>query len=106
MQISETHYIIIDCKPGLIRPNNVLEMVLHDDTKNDLKNDLKNDTKNAVLTIDDFLLKAKTFGEFKYNISKEKEQIFEDNLPKIVDALKGLYNCGIIRYAEWSPNDD
>jgi len=98
MQISETHYIIIDCKPGLIRPNNVLEMVLHDDTKNDLK--------NAVLTIDDFLLKAKTFGEFKYNISKEKEQIFEDNLPKIVDALKGLYNCGIIRYAEWSPNDD
>ena len=101
MQISETHYIIIDCKPGSIRPNNVLEMVLHDDIKNDLKNETKN-----VLTIDDFLLKAKTFGEFKYNISKEKEQVFEDNLPKIVDALKGLYNCGIIRYAEWSPNDD
>jgi len=94
---SDTHYIIIDCKPGSIRPNNVLEMVLHDDTKNDTKN---------VLTIDDFLLKAKTFGEFKYNILKEKEQLFEDNLPKIVDALKGLYNCGIIRYAEWSPNDD
>jgi len=97
MQISETHYIIIDCKPGLIRPNNVLEMVLHDD--------LNNETNNA-LTVDDFLLESKAFGEFKYNISKEKEQIFEDNLPKIVDALKGLYNCGIIRYAEWSPNDD
>jgi hypothetical protein len=95
MQISETHYIIIDCKPGSIRPNNVLEMVLHDDIKNDIKN---------VLTVDDFLLESKTFGEFKYNISKEKEQVFEDNLPKIVDALKGLYNCGIIRYAEWSPN--
>ena len=94
MQISETHYIIIDCKPGSIRPNNVLEMVLHDDLKDD------------VLTIDDFLLESKTFGEFKYKISKEKEQIFEDNLPKIVDALKGLYNCGIIRYTEWSPNNN
>ena len=102
MQISETHYIIIDCKPGLIRPNNVLEMVLHDDTKNDLKNE----TKDTVLTIDDFLLESKTFGEFKYNILKEKKQVFEDNLPKIVNALKGLYNCGIIRYAEWSPNND
>jgi hypothetical protein len=96
MQISDTHYIIIDCKPGSIRPNNVLEMVLHDD--------LKNETKDTVLTIDDFLLESKTFGEFKYNILKEKEQLFEENLPKIVDALKGLYNCGIIRYTEWSPN--
>jgi len=97
MQISETHYIIIDCKPGSIRPNNVLEMVLHDD--------LNNETNNA-LTVDDFLLESKAFGEFKYKISKEKEQLFEDNLPKIVDALKGLYNCGIIRYAEWSPNNE
>lgn len=105
-KISDTHYLIIDCKPGHLRPNNVLEMVLREDV-----NDKDITEEDALLyddelIMEDFILASTNFGEFKYNVLKEKEQLFEENLPKIADNLRTLYNCGIIRYAEWSPNND
>lgn len=87
--ISETHYIIIDCAPLQKRPDEILQTILHD---------------NDTLTFEDFTLIYATFGEWKYGVFKEKEAIFEANLPKIVEQLRTLYNCAIIRYAEWSPN--
>lgn len=105
-KISDTHYLIIDCKPGHPRPIDVLEMVLHDDDDN---NDITEEDAllyDDALTMKDFILTSTNFGEFKYNVAKEKEKLFEENIPKIADKLTTLYNCGIIRYAEWCPNDE
>jgi hypothetical protein len=86
---SDTHYIIIDCAPLQKRPDEILKTILHD---------------NDTLTFEDFTLIYARFGEWKYGVFKEKETIFEANLLKIVEQLRTLYNCAIIRYAEWSPN--
>lgn len=100
-KISDTHYVIIDCKPGSIRPDAFLKMVLLDDEQDFVEEDalLYNDT----LVFEDFKLIYSNFGEWKFGIYKDKEQLFELNLPKIVDNLTKLYKCGQIRYAEWSP---
>jgi hypothetical protein len=96
--VSETHYLTIDCKPGQLRPDAVLKMILHD-----------NDNADDALMYDDsvsnsdFSLVHTSFGEWKFGVYKDKEQLFELNLPKIIVHLTSLYKCGIIRYAEWSP---
>jgi len=101
--VSETHYLIIDCKPGQLRPDAVLKMILHD---NDNADDF---TEDDALMFDDsisdtdFSLVYTSFGEWKYAIYKEKELLFELNLPKIIDHLTSLYRSNLIRYAEWSP---
>jgi hypothetical protein len=99
--VSDTHYLIIDCKPGQLRPDAVLKMVL-------LNEDPDFEEDDALLFDDsisdtDFSLVYSSFGEWKYAIYKEKEQLFELNLPKIIDHLTSLYRSSIIRYAEWSP---
>ena len=101
--VSDTHYLIIDCKPGQLRPDAVLKMILHD---NDNADDF---TEEDALMYDDsvsdsdFLLVHTSFGEWKFGVYKDKEQLFELNLPKIIVHLTSLYRCGIIRYAEWNP---
>ena len=81
--VSETHYLIIDCKPGQLRSDALLY--------------------NDSISETDFSLVYTSFGECKYAVYKDKEQLFELNLPKITDQLTTLYRCGQIRYAEWSP---
>lgn len=99
--ISETHYLVIDCAPGPLRPDAILKMVLTDDVPDFEEEDalLYNDSISET----DFTLISANFGEWKYAVYKDKELLFELHLPKIVDHLKNLYKCGQIRYAEWSP---
>ena len=99
--ISETHYVIIDCGPLTKRPDDILKMILHEDADDVCEDDAL--VYDYMLTFDDFTLIYATFGEWKYSVFKEKEQLFEAYLPKIIDQLTTLYNCGIIRFAEWSP---
>ena len=99
--VSDTHYLIIDCKPGQLRPDAVLKMVL-------LNEDPDFEEDDALMYDDsiseqDFSLVYSSFGEWKYGVYKDKEQLFELNLPKIIDHLTSLYRSSIIRYAEWSP---
>ena len=105
---SNTHYIIIDCGPLKKRPDEILKTILHEDEDNDdiCEDDalLYDDNDSNAITIDDFTLVSTTFGAWKYIVFKEKELLFEAKLPKIIAQLTSLYNCGIIRYAEWSPN--
>ena len=100
-QISKTHYLVIDCVPGLLRPDNVLKMILVDNDPDFEEDDalLFNDS----ISFDDFTLVYTSFGESKFAVYKDKELLFELNLPKIIDHLTNLYRCGQIRYAEWSP---
>jgi len=99
--ISETHYLVIDCAPGPLRPDNVLKTIIRDDEPDFEEEDalLFDDS----ISFDDFTLVYTSFGESKYAVYKNKESLFELNLPKIVDHLTNLYKCGQIRYAEWSP---
>ena len=101
-KISDTHYLIIDCLPGPTRPNDILKMILQDINKDDFEEEdalLYDD----VISFEDFTLISSSFGEWKFGIYKDKEQLFELNLPKIVDLLTNLYNNIQIRFAEWSP---
>lgn len=99
--VSDTHYIIIDCKPGPIRPDAFLQMVLIDDDPDFEEEDAL--MYDDAISFEDFTLIYSSFGEWKFGICKDKEQLFELNLPKIIDNLTKLYKCGQIRYAEWSP---
>ncbi len=100
--ISDTHYVIIDCAPLQKRPDEILKTILHEEDNDVCEEDAL--TYDDTLTFEDFTLIYSRFGEWKYSVFKEKEPMFEANLPKIVDQLRTLYNCAIIRYAEWSPN--
>lgn len=99
--VSETHYLIIDCKPGQLRSDAVLKMILLNDTPDFEEEDalLYNDSISDA----DFSLVYTSFGECKYAVYKDKEQLFELNLPKITDQLTTLYRSNLIRYAECRP---
>jgi hypothetical protein len=99
--VSDTHYLIIDCKPGQLRPDAVLKMVFLNDTPDFEEDDAL--MFDDSISEQDFSLVYTSFGEWKYAIYKDKELLFELNLPKIIDHLTSLYRCGQIRYAEWSP---
>lgn len=102
--ISDTHFLIIDCDPGPIRPDNILKMILQDINKDDLDFEEEDALMfDDGLNENDFVLISSSFGEWKFGVYKDKEQIFEANLPKMVDLLTNLYNSRQIRFAEWSP---
>ena len=88
-KFSETYYLIIDCPPGLIRPNNVLSSILSDTGLND--GDFKNTACN--------------FGEWTFNLYDDKIELFKINFDSIVERLKNKYSAGIIRYAEFNCED-
>lgn len=99
--ISDTHYLIIDCGPGKPRPDQILHMILTDDTNALTEEDCL--LYDDVLTEYDFSLIYSNFGEWKYGLYKDKEKAFELHLSKIIPHLTSLYNSRIIRYAEWRP---
>jgi len=101
-KISDTHYLIIDCLPGPTRPNDILKMILQDINKDDFEEEDALLYDDAI-SFEDFTLISSSFGEWKFGVYKDKELLFELNLPKIADLLTNLYNNSQIRYAEWSP---
>jgi hypothetical protein len=102
-KISNTHYLIIDCLPGPTRPNDILKMVLLNINKDNFEEEDDDLLYDDDISFEDFTLISSSFGEWKFGIYKDKEQLFELNLPKITDLLTNLYNSRQIRYAEWSP---
>ena len=95
-QVSKTHYLIIDCAPNKLRPNDVLKMIIMDGQE-------ENDIVEGDLSENDFVVSSVKFGEWKFGVYKDKEQIFEENLSKLISHLTSLYASNIIRYAEWRP---
>jgi hypothetical protein len=90
MELSSTHYLCIDCAPGSMRPNKILEIMLKQLT-------------NSTLTIDDFVKESAFFGEWKYLLVKRKEKEYEEQLDRIIEILQSLYESNYIRYAEFGP---
>jgi hypothetical protein len=96
-QVSKTHYLVIDCAPNKLRPNDILKMIITDGQE---ENDI---VEEDDLSVNDFLIMSVKFGEWKFGVYKDKEQVFEKNLSKLISHLTSLYNSNIIRYAEWRP---
>ena len=102
-QVSDTHYLVIDCAPNKMRPNDILKMIIMDvQEENDIieEDALMYDDN---LSENDFIVSSVKFGECKFGVYKDKEQVFEENLSKLISHLTSLYNSNIIRYAEWRP---
>ncbi len=77
--------ILLDCVPGPIRPNNILDNIL----------------KNTSLKSSDFIVESTTFGQWVFRLNNDKEQLYQDNLDIIVSEISKAYKSGQIRYAEW-----
>jgi hypothetical protein len=95
-QVSNTHYLIIDCAPNKMRPNDILKMIITDSQD-------ENDIVEEDLSENDFHIMSVKFGEWKFGVYKDKEEVFEENLHKLINHLTSLYASNIIRYAEWRP---
>ena len=85
--ISEECYIVIGICPGITRPDDILKNILNEYIN---------------LSKDDFEITLKNFGNWTFNVHKDKEEIFKIYLNKIIDKLKDLYHKNVIRYAEWN----
>jgi hypothetical protein len=90
MELSETHYLTIDCKPGVIRPNKILEILL-------------GQLVDCSISMHDFKKVSSFCGEWKFMLVKSKEEEFEKSLKQIIRILETLYHSGYIRYAEYEP---
>jgi hypothetical protein len=102
-EVSNTHYLVIDCAPKKMRPNDILKMIIMDSQE---ENDIVEEDAlmyDDNLSENDFTILSVKFGEYKFGVYKDKEQVFEENLPILISHLTSLYNSNIIRYAEWRP---
>ena len=102
-EISKTHYLVIDCAPNKMRPNDILKMIIMD---NQEENDIVEEDAlmyDDNLSENDFVVSSVKYGEWKFGVYKDKEEIFEENLSKLIRHLTSLYASNIIRYAEWRP---
>jgi hypothetical protein len=103
-QVSKTHYLVIDCAPNKMRPNDILKMIIMDSQEeNDIVEEDALMYDDNELSENDFHIMSVKFGEWKFGVYKDKEQVFEENLSKLISHLTSLYNSNIIRYAEWRP---
>jgi hypothetical protein len=96
-EISKTHYLVIDCAPNKMRPNDILKMIITDGQEEDAL------IYHDKLSENDFVVSSVKFGEWKFGVYKDKEEIFEENLSNLINHLTSLYASNIIRYAEWRP---
>ena len=102
-QVSNTHYLVIDCAPNKLRPNDILKMIIIDSQE---ENDIVEEDAlmyDDNLSENDFVVSSVKFGEWKFGVYKDKEEVFEENLSKLISHLTSLYASNIIRYAEWRP---
>lgn len=119
-KISTTHYLIIRCNAKM-QPMEVLNMILQDNLQSqnsaaiydsdlnyasDLNYDIEEDDAlkyDDKLEEQDFPVIYVKSDEWKFGIYKDKEKLFEENIPKLSSHLTSLYRSNIIRYAEWRP---
>jgi len=75
--------IEIDCPPGAIRPDAVLETILEG------------------TGIEPVPAESTWFGNWTFNFNHVPKEIYEKARPIIKERLTKFYNKGVIRYASW-----
>lgn len=82
---NEPFTIELDCPPCSPRPDTYMPFVLD----------------GTCLTIDDFDLVSKSFGNWTYECHKDKNELYMQNVSRIEQKITNLYNEGKIRYGSW-----
>lgn len=79
--------IELDCPPGGIRPNDLIEGVL----------------EGSGLTVADFDTSKPFFGEQVWTLKDDesKAELFKTAKPMFKERITALYNEGYIRYGTW-----
>lgn len=77
--------IELDCPPGAPRPDVYLPEVL----------------AGTGLTVADFEEPSKVFGNWKYRLKTEKNDVYKGIQETIKFRIKELYSRGCIRYGSW-----
>lgn len=77
--------LTIDCKPGSLRPCDLLLKVLD----------------GTGLCVDDFERPVSTFGEWVWSVKATSTEAYENSRTSIGEALKQMREIGLIRYAGW-----
>jgi len=92
-------HIILDCPPGAMRPDSVLENIL----------------ASTQLELADFNIVNKCFGAWTFELSEDKKEIYQNKKEiyqdkkeiyqnckdLVITKIKDAYKNGLIRYAEW-----
>ena len=89
MDYSENSYVVLDCAPGCMRPNNVLEIVLRDTT----------------LKTDDFENTVRCFGEWRFHVKNNKLNEYYKYYNMIITAIIAAETRGLIRYGAYSSDE-
>ena len=87
--INNDYYLVIDCEPLRKRPDEIL----------------KNMLINTKISIDDFKITNKNFGEWTFKLYMDKNKEYIEELPNLIIKLKDSYEKRNIRYAEYCPNN-
>lgn len=82
----ENNYILIECKPGYIKPDSVLKSII-DDT-------------GLVLEFD-FKILINEYGVWKFTLLN-KEELFLKYYDILIERLNHAYYSGVIRYLHYS----
>jgi hypothetical protein len=84
-EYSQEYSIELDSPPMSTRPGDLLSSVL----------------KGTELTCGDFVNTGRLFGNWTFNVIKEKEEIYKKNVEHFKNQITKLYNSGAIRYGSW-----
>ncbi len=77
--------INLDCAPMTPRPDTYLPGIL----------------AGTGLIVNDFTIISKVFGNWVFELKKEKETIYLEQINIIMERIKNLYYNGCIRYGSW-----
>ena len=83
--VNEPNTIELNCPPFSSRPDTYLLYVL----------------EGTSLTVDDFNLVLKSFGNWTYKCHKDKDELYIQNSSRIAQKIISLYHSGKIRYGKW-----
>lgn len=86
--ISTMYEIAIDCNPGTVRPDKILEQLIAE-------------ISDTELTVDDFIITSKMFGEWVFELYSDKDEIYKRNQDKISKILSDYHVSKKIRYARF-----
>lgn len=78
--------VVLDCAPGVRRPDHVLMDVL---------------AGLQGIDVDDFKVVGTSFGEWTFRLNDEKHDAYARHRSVIAERIKTAYHAGAVRYATW-----
>ena len=78
--------VVLDCAPGVRRPNHVLADVL---------------AGLQGIAVDDFEVVGTSFGEWTFRLNDDKRDAYARHRDDIIKRIETAYHAGAVRFASW-----